>query len=151
MAQFLIVPIRLPTPGIEQLCEEARRQGYNFLDTLITDWESGANRFDAPGETLLGHFDEGIIVALGGLNQDPFLADPKVGRVRRVYVREGWRNRGIGVELVHTLLQAARKSFRTVRLRSDNSRTALFYERIGFQATSTKDATHVLNFDAGLY
>jgi len=35
---------------------------------------------------LCGVIDEGLLIAVGGLNLDAFLAQPDVGRIRRVYV-----------------------------------------------------------------
>lgn len=126
---------------------EARKEGYNFLETLVNEWLSGENCFNAPGEILCGHLDNGLIVAVGGLNRDPFLADPKVGRIRRVYVREAWRNRGIGGALLDTLLTAARQSFLTVRLRAENVRAASLYERKGFVPIRDESATHMLHLN----
>jgi GNAT superfamily N-acetyltransferase len=136
--------IELPVPGIDTLLAEARAEGYDFIDTLIDDWTSGANRFDGPGEVLLGCFDGDELVAVGGLNRDPFVEDPGVGRVRRVYVRSAWRNQGVGAALVSALVEHARAGFRVVRLRAENSGAARLYERLGFVAIAADNATHVL-------
>ena len=142
-----IRPITLPVPGIEEMRQEARDEGYDFLDRLVEDWLSGENRFDGPGETFSGCFEEGMLVGVGGLNRDPFLADPRVGRIRRVYVRRAWRNRGAGEVLVKSLLGTARKSFRSVRLRAENTGAARLYERIGFAPIDDPSATHILTFN----
>jgi GNAT superfamily N-acetyltransferase len=139
--------ITLPVPGIDELRMEARDEGYDFLDRLVEDWLSGENRFDGPGEVFCGSFDCGILVAGGGLNRDPFLTDPEVGRIRRVYVRRAWRNRGVGEALVRWLLDIARTHFRRVRLRAENAGAARLYERIGFSPIDDLNATHILTFD----
>jgi len=128
------------------LQQEALNEGYLFLERLVEDWASGENRFDAPGEILCGCFDQGLLVAVGGLNCDPFAGRSDVGRIRRVYVRQAWRNRGIGETLVRTLITRARKNFRYVRLRAENPRAAQLYERIGFSAIADARATHILTF-----
>ena len=90
MVEGVMIPVQkivLPAPGIELLHTEAQREGYDFIDTLVDDWASGANRFDGPGETLCGHMDQGLLVSVGGLNCDPFAGRPDMGRIRRVYVR----------------------------------------------------------------
>jgi GNAT superfamily N-acetyltransferase len=142
-----IQKIQLPVAGLQRLRSEAKEEGYDFLETLVEDWESGENRFDDPGETLLGGLDEGLLMAVGGLNCDPFAGRPDMGRIRRVYVRQAWRNQGLGRALVEALVQEARAHFRCVRLRAENIGAARLYERIGFAATPGPDATHTLFFD----
>lgn len=141
-----IEQIQLPVSGIDQMEAEARSEGYRFLGTLVSEWVTGENRFDGPGEQLCGHLEEGILVAIGGLNRDPFLNDPAVGRIRRVYVRQRWRNRGIGSAVLDHLLSVACRHFHSVRLRAENPNAALLYERQGFVPISNATATHILQF-----
>jgi GNAT superfamily N-acetyltransferase len=108
---------------------------------------SATNRFDGPGETLMGGLGEGLLVAVGGLNCDPFAGRPDVGRIRRVYVRQAWRDQGVGRALMTALVQEAKTHFRCVRLRAENAGAARLYERIGFAVTPGPDATHTLFFD----
>ena len=42
-----IQKIELPVPGIERLLAEAREEGYDFIETLVDEWASAENRFDA--------------------------------------------------------------------------------------------------------
>jgi GNAT superfamily N-acetyltransferase len=137
----------LPVPGIERLLVEAREEGYDFIETLVEEWASAENRFDAPGEILCGHLEEGLLVAVGGLNLDPFAGRPDMGRLRRVYVRPARRNKGIGRALVTALVDQARTHFRCVRLRAENADAARLYERLGFSPVQNPDATHILLFD----
>ncbi|MGC2401483.1 MAG: GNAT family N-acetyltransferase [Acidobacteriaceae bacterium] len=133
-------------PGIESLHAEACAEGYDFIETLVTEWATGENRFAAPGEALCGHFDDGLLVAIGGLNCDPFAGRPDMGRIRRVYVRPAWRNNGIGRALVTALVERARAHFRCVRLRAENDGAARLYQRMGFKPIESPDATHILTF-----
>ena len=68
-----IVNLDPSADAVGELAREARASGHVFLDRLIADWHSGANRFDKPGECLLGLFDGDRLVAIGGLNRDPYL------------------------------------------------------------------------------
>jgi predicted GNAT family acetyltransferase len=145
--------IALPLDEIESLREEARSEGYNFVETLVEEWASGENRFEKKGEVLMGCFEElpleqAQLVAVGGVTIDPFLHSPEVGRIRRVYVRAAWRNQGIGALLVKTLIAASAKNFRAVRLRAENGDAARLYERLGFSPIEDKSATHLLTFDS---
>ena len=123
---------------------EARAQGYSFIETTVAEWESGVNRFDGPGELFCGVFDGESLIAVGGLTMDPFLRQPDIARIRRVYVLAAWRNQGVGASMVNFLVGEAEKHFRAVRLRAENSDAARLYERLGFQPLAEKDATHVL-------
>jgi GNAT superfamily N-acetyltransferase len=138
--------IELPCSGIEQLRLEARDEGYNSIETLVKEWVGAKNRFDAPGEILCGHLDRGLLVAVGGLNCDPFAGHPDVGRIRRVYVRAAWRRKGIGTALVTTLVEEARKNFAYVRPRAVHPDAARLYERMGFAPIDDANATHTLLF-----
>lgn len=142
----VIRPIALPIAGFEELRADAAREGDAFLDRLAAEWASGENRFDGPGEVLCGCLDQGQIVAVGGLNRDPFLGDPRIARIRRIYVRPAWRNQKLGTALVSWLLDAARPSFEAVRLRAGNPGAARLYERLGFMPIDDAHATHILHF-----
>jgi len=139
--------IRLPIRGLDELRAEARAEGYNFMERLANEWESGTNRFDAPGETLCGHLENGLLIAAGGLNRDPFAGRAEVGRLRRVYVHPEWRGKGIGTALVSALIREARRSFACVRLRAENPGAARLYERLGFEPIADPSATHILIFE----
>jgi GNAT superfamily N-acetyltransferase len=138
--------IELPLAGMESLRAEARNEGYDFIETLIQEWESGTNRFQGPGEILCGHLDGGLLVAVGGLTCDPFACRSDMGRIRRIYVRPAWRNQGVGRALVAALVQAARRYFRCVRLRAENEGAARLYESMDFVPIASPDATHILHF-----
>ena len=139
--------IALPIPGVELLLAEAKKEGFDFVEALIEHWETGENRFDAPGEILCGCFNGSQLVAVGGLNLDPFAGSLEVGRIRRIYVRPTWRNRGIGRSLVALLVEHARTHFSCVRLRAENAGAARLYESLGFVPIENPDATHLLSFN----
>ena len=141
-----IQTIRLPVPGLDALHSEALAEGYDFLDTLISEWQTGENRFDRPGEVLYGCMEDGHLVAVGGLTVDPYVLSGEVGRIRRVYVRAAWRNRGVGRALVTTLIGEAREGFAAVRLRAENGDAGRLYERLGFTPIDDPNATHTLRF-----
>ncbi len=127
----------------DPLQREAREEGYGFIDKTVREWASGENRFDGPGELLCGCFDEGELIATGGLTMDPFFSDAQIGRLRRIYVRRAWRNSGIGTQMVQFLLAEAQRNFRAVRLRAENDRAARLYERLGFLPFADAEATHM--------
>ena len=145
-----ITKIELPVTGMELLRAEARTENYDFIETLFEHWVDGTNRFSAPGEILCGCFEEDVLVAVGGLTIDrfvPSVGKPDTARLRRVYVRPAWRNKGIGRALVETLITEARKTFTCVRLRAESDQAARLYEKLGFIPIFNPDASHILFFD----
>ncbi|MFO1169915.1 MAG: GNAT family N-acetyltransferase [Hyphomicrobiaceae bacterium] len=131
----------IPVDAARLLVLEARASNHTFLDRLIADWHSGANRFDAPGECYLGVYDGDTLIACGGLNRDPYIADdPAIGRLRHLYVAEAYRGRGVGRHLVDGLIARA-TAFRRIRLRATPEAVA-FYERLGFLLVDESHATH---------
>lgn len=129
-------------PEILVLEAEAVAEGFRFLTRLVADWASGSNRFNQPGECLLGAFRDGQLIAIGGLSYDPYVG-PDIGRLRRVYVARAARGQNVGKALVQQLLAYAAQRFRVVRLSTDTPEGAAFYLRCGFQPIQDDFATHV--------
>ncbi|MXP64401.1 GNAT family N-acetyltransferase [Roseomonas sp. M0104] len=130
--------------GIEALRAEAVAEGFRFMDRLVMDWHAGTNRFDGAGEVLLGAFDGDTLLAVGGLNRDPYASEEGVGRLRHLYVARAVRRRGIASLLVAQLLRRAQDTFRIVRLRTETGEAARFYARQGFARAKGEAASHVL-------
>lgn len=52
--------------------QEAITQGFRFLTRLIGEWESGANRFDEPGECLMAAYLNEQLVAIGRCSRNSY-------------------------------------------------------------------------------
>ena len=128
----------------EPLRLDGERRGVDFVRRLFADWTSGTNRFDQPGERLLGAWHGAHLVGVGGLNRDPYAADDGIGRLRHVYVLAAHRRLGIGAVLVRALLRGAEGHFRVVRLRAASAEAAAFYRRLGFQENAEPNTTHLI-------
>lgn len=123
------------------LANVARHEGFRFLDRLIREWNDGDNRFDKPGEVLLGAFDAGVLIGTGGITRQ----NSTLGRVRRVYVHPAHRRNRVASTLMSRLIEHSRGHFSELVLRTDNPMAATFYERLGFlsEPIDSKDqATH---------
>jgi len=129
-------------PDFSNLVALARDEGYLFLTRAEAEWIDGSNRFDKPGEGLFLARIGSESVGIAGLNVDPFLEDPTVGRLRRVYVAPEVRGAGIGGDLVRACIGSAASHFSRVRLRAENPDAARLYERLGFVAVEETEATH---------
>ena len=137
-----------PTAALAALIAESETLGLGFLRRLADEWESGRNRFDAPGEVLLIATIDGVAVGVCGLNVDPYAGRPGDGRVRHLYVLRSHRRLGIGRQLLEAVLDAARGRFDRLHLRTGNPAAARLYERLGFHPVAGGDDSHVLELDA---
>jgi ribosomal protein S18 acetylase RimI-like enzyme len=139
---------RLGELRIEELAgllAESEGAGLTFVRRLADEWQSGANRFDRPGEALFGARIGPALVGVGGLNVDPYAAADRVGRVRHLYVTSACRRSGIGRQLVTAIVEAARGRFDRLHLRTANPEAARLYERLGFRAiVDALHCTHVM-------
>lgn len=134
-----------PWPVLEPLIRASEREGFRFLARLRREYEDGSTRFDRAGEVLLGVESGPELIAVGGLTADPYAAEPRVGRLRHLYVSPAHRRRGAGRLLVAALVEAARPHFDTLTLRTDTEAAARFYEALGFApAAGAEHHTHRL-------
>ncbi len=135
----------LPTDDLQPLLAESRVQGFRLLDTLADEYASGVNRFAKPGEALFGVYAGATLVAIGGLNRDPYGQDAAQGRVRHVYVLDAWRRQGVGKRLMAAIVDAARGPFTVLTLRTFSADADRFYRAVGFRPTpELEQATHCL-------
>lgn len=132
----------LEDAAVRALAEGAAAAGYAPARRLLDEWDSGANRFGAPGEIFLAAFDGSLPLGYCGLNRDPFVTDPRVGRVRRLFVDPRHRGRGYGAALVRRILAEA-GAFRRIRVRTPAAGN--FFERLGFGPIECPDATHEID------
>ncbi|WP_407940667.1 GNAT family N-acetyltransferase [Mucilaginibacter sp.] len=102
------------------------------------------NKFDRPGELLLGLFLGTEILGICGLNKDCYIADPTIGRIRHLYVLPMQRRKGYASILIHAVIGAARQNFTTIRLYTDNPDAFKFYQSLGFQQSDVYKATHYM-------
>lgn len=143
MSQVDIQLITHIPPQIQLLEKEAVREGFRFLTRLIDEWNSGANRFNAPGECLMAAYRNHQLIGIGGLSIDPY-AEKSMVRVRRVYVSASSRRHRVGQTLVKALLAHAALRFQNVCLFTDTAAGDAFYLKCGFMRTDHEHATHAM-------
>jgi GNAT superfamily N-acetyltransferase len=141
----LIVDIvDLDKSDISHIRNMAEQEGYNMLNRLVTDYDSGENRFDKEGEKLIGNISDDMVTALCGLNIES--TNNQYGRIRRLYVLPKYRNQGIGTELVNHLITFAGKYYKGVTVNIGNLPVSGFYESTGFSPVNNPSYTHLLLF-----
>lgn len=115
-----------------------------MLRHLRQNWQDGSNCFDRPGEMLWHAMSGSALLAIGGLNRDPYPDGEGWGRIRHLYIRQDSRRTGLGRALLARLVAAADGHFARLRLRAPQS-AFLFYESQGFSPVQGQPfATHVL-------
>ncbi|MEP5624120.1 MAG: hypothetical protein ABJP82_16225 [Hyphomicrobiales bacterium] len=70
--------------NIQSLAKQAQAEGFSFIDRLLEYWGDGSNRFNGKGECFLQLMSAETLVAVGGINRDPYTAEPGVGRIRHL-------------------------------------------------------------------
>jgi len=132
------------SPGFLALRAQSMAEGFNMLRRLNENWLSGHNRFDRPGEKLIGAYADGLIVGVCGLNIDPFTQETGAGRMRHLYVDTEWRRNRVGSGLLSEILKDAGRWFDFINTNAPSS-AFTFYERAGFVALHGVDkVTHQL-------
>ncbi len=151
MASDLIITQETELPaGLEELIQASLAEGYPFVRFLRDQWNSGANRFDKPGEAFFVAHYRGSLAGVCGLNRDPHSADPAVGRLRRIFVSKLFRKHGVGRALVLHALSVALEHFLLVRAQTYTSEADRFYRALGFSRVRLpQDATHELRLSKG--
>ncbi|PEY40491.1 GNAT family N-acetyltransferase [Bacillus cereus] len=107
------------------LVQESEEEGFSFLIRLI-------NEFNKTGECLYGVFQGDMLIGVGGLNEDPYTKDNKIGRLRRFYISRDYRRIGLGNLLLNQLLCHAEKYFEVIVLHTDTKQGDVFYTANGF-------------------
>lgn len=139
----------LNTVDVSKLVEESEAEGYRFLRRLVNQYEDGTNTFNKEGEVLYGVWDQqDRLVAIGGLNRDPYSDKSGVGRLRRFYISERARRQGIGTKLLKEIINHGRPYFKEIVVRTDSSIADAFYRANGFSGDlGLPEATHSMTLD----
>ncbi len=128
------------------LVQESKEEGFNFLIKLISEYENKINTFNKTGECLYGIFQGEKLIGIGGLNEDPYTENNKIGRVRRFYIAKEYRRKGVGRLLLLRILSDAKKYFNIVVLHTDTEQGDKFYTSSGFvKRTKYVGASHYVN------
>ncbi|AHA06160.1 MULTISPECIES: GNAT family N-acetyltransferase [Bacillus] len=131
---------------ISHLVQDSKEGGFNFLIKLINEYENKINVFNKTGECLYGIFQREKLIGIGGLNEDPYTENNKIGRVRRFYIAKEYRRKGLGRLLLVRILSDAKKYFNIVVLNTDTEQGDKFYTSGGFvKGKKYVGASHYLN------
>lgn len=133
------------TQGFVALQSQSMVTGFNMLRRLEENWRSGQNRFDKPGEKLVGAFAGDLLTGVCGLNQDPYMPGVRAGRLRHLYVDAQWRRKQVGTALLNAMLEGADRWFDVINTNAPPA-AFTFYVRAGFiPLTDSENVTHRLS------
>lgn len=148
----LIQLVALPVDDLQPLLVESRQQGFEFLQRLVNEYARGTNCFAGSNEALFSVYNGEDLIAVGGLNADPYLKEEGIGRVRHVYVLSAWRRQGVGRLLVERIIEEASHNYSLLTLRTFNPQADQFYRAIGFQTKpEIKATTHYLVLNESIF
>lgn len=139
---MLIARISALPDGFDLLRAEAATEGFRHIETLWTEWQDGSNRFSRPGEMLAAATADGELAGIGGITED--FVDLAGLRMRRFYVRPGYRRRGVAGALARFVLEQARPLARPITLYTETAEGAAFWETMGFVPVEREKTTHML-------
>ncbi|WP_062050439.1 GNAT family N-acetyltransferase [Bacillus sp. JCM 19034] len=118
---------------LDRLVIQSKQDGFRFVERLINDYENGSNTFNNIGEGLFGVFnEEDVLVAIGGLNKDPYSNENSIGRLRRFYVSKEYRRNGVGSLLAKKMIDEAKGYYKILVLHTDTEQADKFYTSLGF-------------------
>lgn len=103
-----------------------------MVDRLVDNYHDGSNCFDRAGEGLWVVQDTDQVVAVGGINIDPYFSDDALGRIRHVYVHPEYRRSGLGATLMRAIEDHGEQHFESFQLFTTNPDAARFYEALGY-------------------
>lgn len=129
-------------PDMGRLVALSEAEDFAMVARMVQRWSDGSNRFDKPGEALVEARSGGFLVGIGGINVDPYLDDPNVGRIRHLYVDPAFRGQSIARGIVERLVALSDGRFDRVRVRAGPPGAGAFYDAIGFEACDEPAATH---------
>jgi len=148
MSQFRVQTVHYASELFSDLLAEADASDGRFMIRLRDRWLDGSERFDRPGEILLGAFAGEKLIGVAGISHDPYEPEDGLGRVRHVYVLASYRRRGIARILLRQVIAHSRNHFAVLRLRTSNEVAARLYEDLGFVSSTKGRESHRLRVDA---
>ncbi|MNI08522.1 acetyltransferase [compost metagenome] len=114
---------------ISGLVMESSKEGFQHMKRLVDEYESGTNRFNKRGEALFIACEHERIIGIGGLNQT---TKDGIGRVRRLYISQNNRKRGIGRMIMNRIIEEAKQHYQMIELKTDHPAADTFYRSLGF-------------------
>ncbi len=118
--------------GISDLAVSAESEGFGMVRRLVDDYIADVNRFSKRGECLCIALHGDHVIAIGGINVDPYHDSSSLGRIRHLYVSPDFRRDGVGRRLMELIEGHGRKRFETFQLFTESLAASRFYEALSY-------------------
>jgi GNAT superfamily N-acetyltransferase len=135
MVQLVRIEGGLPG-GFDALRAEAEAEGHRHMARLAVEVSETPELFIA----LLAAFDEGELLGIGGMTPEP--ADPSAIRMRRLYVSQAARRRGVARMIANALLNEALCRAKLVTVHAGNPGAERFWEALGYAPVANQPWSH---------
>lgn len=117
--------IKMEKFRLESLDEE----NIKYIDKQLSEYDAEHIGYSIEGNVSIGFFDEEELIA----GVDACMSVYKILYVSTLFVKESYRNRGIGTKLMNLLeIRAKKLGANIIRLDSFSWQGGDFYEKIGF-------------------
>ena len=122
---------------------EAAAEGVRNMAMLASEFGSADDPYRDPG-ALFAAFVGGELAGVGGVTAETGLAEPAM-RMRRLYVRPGFRRTGVARALAGAMTQQGFQAAPLLTLNAQASAAASpFWETMGFERVDWPRITHAL-------
>jgi GNAT superfamily N-acetyltransferase len=122
--------------GFEALRAEADAEGHRHMARLATEMAETPQLFLA----LLAALDDGELLGIGGMTAEP--TDPSAIRMRRLYVAQAARGRGVARTIANALLNEALGRTRLVTVHAGNPGAERFWEAMRYAPVADRPWSH---------
>ena len=135
MLQLVRIEGELPE-GFEALRAEADVEGHRHMARLAAEMAETPELFIA----LLAAFDGSELLGIDGMTAEP--TAPSAIRMRRLYVAQGARGRGVARAIANALLNEALGQTRLVTVHAGNPGAERFWEATGYAPVTDRPWSH---------
>ena len=122
--------------GFDTLRAEADVEGHRHMARLATEMAETPEIFLA----LLAAFEGGALVGIGGMTVEP--TEPAAIRMRRLYVAQAARGRGVARAITSALLNEALGQTLLVTVHAGNPGAERFWKAMGFSSVDDRPWSH---------
>lgn len=125
-------------PGFAELEADAKAGGHAHMTRLATEFTQDRAMFHA----IFACRWDGRLVGIGAITDEPTPTLLPMWRMRRLYVHQHYRRRGIAQTIANALLLEAAGKVSMISVHAGNDGATRFWEAIGFGRVADRPWSH---------